>query len=92
MRIPFNEVEKMKKPNPEYKGDSGPKRCTRVSVWGAIRGWMSDEFERRRFLVIPSFEAGDVARLAEPVPCRGAQGLWTLPEDVEAKVMGQVWQ
>jgi hypothetical protein len=27
---------------------------------------------------------------AEPVPCRGAQGLWTLPADVEAQVMGQV--
>lgn len=31
----------------------------------------------------------DVRTLAAPVPCRGAQGLWTLPADVEAAVMAQ---
>lgn len=31
----------------------------------------------------------DVRTLATPVPCRGAQGLWTLPADVEAAVMAQ---
>lgn len=30
------------------------------------------------------------ARLPEPVPCKGAQGLWTLPPDVEARVREQV--
>ncbi len=28
----------------------------------------------------------DVQALLEPVPCRGAQGLWTLPANVEAAV------
>lgn len=32
----------------------------------------------------------DVRVLAEPVPCRGAQGLWTLPPDVEERVLAQI--
>lgn len=31
----------------------------------------------------------DVVTLTTPVPCKGAQGLWALPPDVEAAVMGQ---
>lgn len=31
-----------------------------------------------------------VVALAEPVPCRGAQGLWTLPPEVAARVLAQV--
>lgn len=31
----------------------------------------------------------DVRTLATPIPCRGAQGLWTLPADVEAAVLAQ---
>lgn len=31
----------------------------------------------------------DVFALPEPVPCKGAQGLWSLPPDVEAKVLAQ---
>lgn len=29
----------------------------------------------------------DVSVLSNPVPCRGAQGMWTVPPDVLAKVM-----
>jgi hypothetical protein len=29
----------------------------------------------------------DVQPLAPPVPCRGAQGLWTVPEHVERLVL-----
>jgi hypothetical protein len=32
----------------------------------------------------------DVTRLARPVPCRGFQMLWTLPDDVEREVRGQL--
>lgn len=32
----------------------------------------------------------DVVALPEPVPCRGRQGLWPLPADVEAAVRAQV--
>jgi ASCH domain len=32
----------------------------------------------------------NVRPLAEPVPCKGALGLWTLPDDVEASVVAQL--
>jgi hypothetical protein len=32
----------------------------------------------------------NVRALAEPVPCKGALGLWTLPADVEAAVVAQL--
>ncbi len=32
----------------------------------------------------------DVRRLAEPVPCRGALGLWTVPRDVQASIGRQL--
>jgi len=31
-----------------------------------------------------------VRALPEPVPCRGFQGLWELPEDVESAVLAQI--
>lgn len=33
---------------------------------------------------------GNVRALPEPVPCKGAQGMWFLPEDVEARVRAEV--
>jgi hypothetical protein len=36
------------------------------------------------------WKLANVRPLAEPVPCKGALGLWTLPEDVEAAVMAQL--
>ena len=33
---------------------------------------------------------GDVVALAEPVPCKGALGLWRLPPDVEAAVQREL--
>lgn len=35
---------------------------------------------------------GDVVVLPEPVRCRGAQGLWVLPRDVEAAVLSQMYR
>jgi len=32
----------------------------------------------------------DVHALADPVPCRGWQGFWTLPDDIEARVLDQL--
>lgn len=32
----------------------------------------------------------NVIALPEPVPCKGAQGLWTLPADVESAVLAQL--
>jgi hypothetical protein len=31
-----------------------------------------------------------VESIPEPVPCRGQLGLWTLPDDVETRVLGQL--
>lgn len=31
----------------------------------------------------------NVRKLPEPISCKGAQGLWTLPDDIEAKVREQ---
>lgn len=31
-----------------------------------------------------------VSRLVEPVPCRGMQGLWQVPADLEAKILEQL--
>lgn len=28
----------------------------------------------------------DVVRLREPIPCKGAQGLWTVPKDIEERL------
>jgi ASCH domain len=35
------------------------------------------------------WEFDDIRPLADPVPCKGAQRLWRLPEDVEAAVRAQ---
>jgi hypothetical protein len=32
----------------------------------------------------------DVIALPEPVPCKGALGFWTVPDDVEAKCLAQI--
>ena len=32
----------------------------------------------------------DVRVLRQPVCCKGAQGLWTVPEDIEARVLAQL--
>ena len=36
------------------------------------------------------WQIGGVAALADPVPVRGALGLWTLPDDVESAVRAQL--
>lgn len=35
---------------------------------------------------------GNVIALDHPVHCRGQQGLWTLPPEVEAAVRAELWQ
>lgn len=37
-----------------------------------------------------AWRTGGVVKLATPVPCRGYQGVWVLPDDVEAAVRAQV--
>lgn len=36
------------------------------------------------------WELADVRPLPQPVPCKGALGLWNLPEDIEAAVTAQL--
>jgi hypothetical protein len=46
--------------------------------------------ERRWFFGPIGYVMRDVRALAEPVPCRGWQGFWTLPDDVERRVVEQL--
>jgi hypothetical protein len=55
-------------------------RVTRVDRPGVWRPWRFTE-QWGWYL--------DVRPLPVPVPCSGAQGLWTVPEDVAAKVLEQ---
>ena len=54
----------------EANGIYGEFCCT--SMWAQWPGW--------------HWVLADVRPLDEPVPCKGRQGLWTLPDDVERKV------
>jgi hypothetical protein len=36
------------------------------------------------------WQRDDVRGLAEPVPCRGAQGIWTVPDDVAGRINDQL--
>lgn len=57
----------------EVVGDVTPERAldvVRSKWWAGPIGWVLD----------------DVRGLTEPVPCRGALGLWTVPDDVAARV------
>lgn len=46
------------------------------SYWALAHGW--------------HWILADVIPLPEPVPCKGRQGLWTLPDEVERKVREQL--
>lgn len=49
------------------------------------------DFSPRRF----AWEMADVRRLAEPIPCRGAQGLWDVPEEILDRIdeqLGRGWR
>lgn len=50
-----------------------------------------DDLDRDPWWVGPvGWLLADVQALPEPVPCRGALGLWWLPDDVESAVLGQL--
>lgn len=57
-----------------------------------VRGWLSPargatgDFSDDRW----AWRLSNVLRLPEPVPCRGAQGLWTLPPSVLERVEAQM--
>lgn len=46
-----------------------------------VEAWFSGPF---------GFVLTDIHRLPTPVPCRGFQGLWTVPPDVEAQIVSQI--
>ena len=47
----------------------------------ALQDWFSGPY---------GFVVADVRKLREPVPCRGFQGLWELPPDVEKDVLARI--
>lgn len=54
-----------------------------------IGDWLPDDQHRWYFGPV-GYVLRDVRALAEPVPCRGALGFWTLPPDVAARVEAQL--
>jgi hypothetical protein len=51
---------------------------------------MLDPSQHRWFFGPIGYVLRDVRALATPVPCRGWQGFWTLPDDVAARVEAQL--
>lgn len=49
--------------------------------FAALHRWYSGPY---------GFVCADVRKLAEPVPARGFQGLWALPDDIKARVEAQL--
>lgn len=65
------------------------RRLADVST-ATIASWGLDPDGLRWFLGRFGWVFRDRQHLAEPVPCPGAQGLWTLPKDVERAVAAQI--
>jgi hypothetical protein len=59
---------------------------------GHWRKWLTENLgDQERWFTGPiAYVLSGIQDLAEPVPCRGMQGFWTLPEDVEAAVRKQL--
>jgi hypothetical protein len=62
----------------KHCGEYGIEACAGVlcSQWAQLEQW--------------HWQLGDQRPLAEPIPCKGALGLWTVPEDVESAVRAQI--
>lgn len=63
--------------------------------WRFVDGWpraprLLEYGELRWFFGEYGYVCTDMVPLATPVPCRGWQGFWTLPDDVEAAVRRQL--
>lgn len=55
------------------------------------RGWVDlTPAERRWWFGGPAYIFANVRKLREPVPCKGALGLWRVPADVAARVEEQL--
>lgn len=61
-----------------YEHEDGPFRCSRWAIGLGFEGGMYH------------WQLGNRRQLAYPVPCKGRLGLWDLPADVEAAVLGQI--
>lgn len=57
-----------------------------------VTGWDVPDYVDDDGVVRPMWHwrIADVHPLAQPVPCRGALGLWSLPDDVRAAVRAQI--
>lgn len=62
-----------------------------VDAHGVNGGPVVDLGDQRRWFFGPiGYVLRDVRALATPVPCRGWQGFWTLPPELEARVVSQL--
>jgi hypothetical protein len=62
-------------------------RVAGVREWR--KAWPTQPPLSRWFTGPFGWQLEDVLALAKPVPCKGRQGLWRLPDDVEARVLEQ---
>jgi hypothetical protein len=83
----------------QYAVEPLPLGCI-VAIADLVACWRVEEFPYRldeAERMFGDFSPGryawhfsDMVRLPEPVPCRGHQGLWTLPREVADQVMNQM--
>lgn len=64
--------------------------CSHADLLSFSNGELLGPKQVRWFFGPVGYLLRDVRALAEPVPCRGFQGFWTLPPDVERQVVEQL--
>lgn len=73
-------------PEIDHEGIIGTARV--IGCWRSIAEVPLDQHEWWRGPF--GWVLGEVQALKEPVPCKGAQGLWDLPANVDARVLAEL--
>lgn len=79
-------------------GHPGPADLTygAIVAVATVKGFMGPELGAARWILhwfngAPyAWLLADVITLPEPIPCKGNQGLWTVPPDIEAEIERQI--
>lgn len=69
--------------------DDGSESGRRVR-YGINEDWALAALRSEWFIGPVGWVLGDVRPLASPVPCRGAQGLWSVPPDASASALAAI--
>lgn len=72
---------------PPARGDSPMGIVGVASLLGSYRAGVLNQLSKDPWFFGPvGWLLGDVVAFRSPIPCRGAQGLWTVPEDLEQRI------